>query len=70
MVLLAATCGWLCVFRTNMVVTWQRESYEKSTLAKGLGLKPFSSTFISWLGIVVCLSALVDICYMIAGNLP
>jgi hypothetical protein len=40
MVLVFVVCGWLCVFKTNMLVAMGRKNYEKSKFAK---LSPFSN---------------------------
>jgi hypothetical protein len=58
-----AVCGWFCVFRTNMLVTWGRKNYEKSKFVQAY---PFSNvvqkswypTYIRCAGIFIWLWAL------------
>ena len=40
MALFLAACGWLCVFKTGMLVKWGRDNYEKSKFVRAY---PFSS---------------------------
>jgi len=40
MVLVFAICGWLCVFKTNTLVTMGRKNFEKSKFVR---LSPFSN---------------------------
>jgi hypothetical protein len=63
MVLGFAVCGWLCVFRTNMLVTWGRKNYEKSKFVQAypfsnMVLKPWYPTYIRCAGVFIWLWAL------------
>src|SRR5208282_6365678 len=59
-------CGYLCVFRTDMVVGWGRKNYEKSKLVQAypfsnIVLKPWYPTYIRCAGIFIWLWALAVI---------
>jgi hypothetical protein len=61
-----AVCGWLCVFRTNMLVTWGRRPYEKSKFVRAypfsnIVMKPWYPTYIRCAGIFIWLWALAVI---------
>jgi hypothetical protein len=63
MVLMFAVCGWLCVFKTNMLVTWGRRNYEKSKFVRAypfsnMVMKPWYPTYIRTAGIFIWLWAL------------
>jgi len=63
MVLVFGVCGWLCVFRTNMLVTWGRKNYEKSKFIQAypfsnVVLKPWYPTYIRCAGIFIWLWAI------------
>ena len=59
-----AVCGWLCLFKTNMLVVWVRKNYEKSPKFiqaypfSNLVLKPWYPTYIRCAGIFIWLWAL------------
>jgi len=51
-----AVCGWLCVFRTSMLVEWGRRNYAKSRTLQAypfpnIVLKPWYPTYIRCAGI-------------------
>jgi hypothetical protein len=54
MILGFAVCGWLCVFRTDMLVTWGRKN-AKTKFAwspfSSIPMKPQYPTYIRWAGI-------------------
>jgi len=56
-------CGWLCVFKTSMVVRWGRESYSKSPRLfqrypfASIVLKPWYPIYIRCAGIFIWLWA-------------
>ena len=65
-------CGWLCVFRTEMLVAWGRKSYERRNNhprlvreiirihpMSNIVLKPWYPTYIRWMGIFIWLWALM-----------
>lgn len=66
--------GWLCVFRTETVVIWGREGYERRKMweknklfrtffrtdpISKIVLKPWYRTYIRWMGIFIWLWALM-----------
>ena len=64
-----AVCGWLGVFKTNMLVAMGRKNYEKSKLLRssplsGMVLKPWYPTYIRCAGIFFWLWALA-IAYLV-----
>jgi hypothetical protein len=57
-------CGWLCIFKTEMLVEWRRNNYSKSKLAQanpisGLVTKPWYPIFIQCCGVLIWLWALL-----------
>ena len=55
-----AVCGWLFVFKTDMLVRWGRTNYEKSKLVRaspnaGLVMKPWYPTLLRGAGIFIWL---------------
>jgi hypothetical protein len=51
-----AACGWLCVFRTGVVVGWGRKNYERSKFVQSypfsnVVLKPWYPIYIRCAGI-------------------
>jgi hypothetical protein len=63
MVLIFAVCGWLCVFKTNMLVTWGRGNYEKSKFVRAypfsnMVMKPWYPVYNRAAGIFIWLWAL------------
>jgi hypothetical protein len=61
-----AVCGWLCVFKTNMVVAWGRRNYAKSKFVRAypfssMVLRPWYPTYIRCAGVFVWLWALLII---------
>jgi hypothetical protein len=70
MVLGFAVCGWLGVFKTNMVVAMGRKNYEKSKFLRssplsGIVLKPWYPTYIRCVGIFIWLWALAIVYLMV-----
>jgi len=64
MILGFAVCGWLCVFRTDMLVTWGRKNAKtKFALSpfSGIPMKPQYPTYIRCAGIFLWLSAIAII---------
>jgi len=73
MVLVFAVCGWLCVFRTNTLVTRRRKNYEKSKFAQGypfsnMVMKPWYPTYIRAAGIFLWLWALAIVYLVVFRN--
>ena len=69
LVLGLAACGWLCVFKTDMLVRWARQNYQKSKFVQAypfsyLVLKPWYPAYIRFSGIFIWLWALV-IAYLV-----
>jgi hypothetical protein len=58
-----AVCGWLCVFRTSMLVEWGRRNYAKSRIVRAypfsnMVLKPWYPTYIRCAGVFIWLWAI------------
>ena len=64
-----AVCGWFCLFRTNLLVTWGRRN-AKTTFAwfptSNIPNKPGYPTYIRGAGIFLWLCAIVIICAVVA----
>ena len=61
-----AGCGYLCIFRTNMLVGWGRKNYEKSKFVQAypfsnMVLKSWYPTYIRCAGIFIWLWGLAII---------
>ena len=61
-----AVCGWLCVFKTNMLVERARKNYEKRKFVRAFAssdmvLKPWYPTFIRCAGVFIWLWAVAII---------
>ena len=68
-----AVCGWLCVFRTNMLVMWGRKNYAKSKFVQAypfssMVMKPGYPTYIRCMGIFIWLWALAMIYLVVFHN--
>jgi hypothetical protein len=71
MILGFAVCGWLCVFRTNMLATWGRKNAKTK-----FAWSPFSSiplkrgypTYIRCAGVFIWLWAIAIICAVVFLN--
>lgn len=66
--------AWLCIFRTDMLVKWQRKGYENSSFVRaysfsGMVLKPWYPTYIRIWGVVIILFT-VAIDYLVLTQPP
>ncbi len=58
MAVVVGACGWLCIFRTSMLVNWGRTNHAKSKLVQAypfssLVLKPWYPVYIRCAGIFI-----------------
>ena len=67
-------CGWLCLCRTNMLVTWARRNYAKSSKFvqaypfSNMVMKPWYPTYIRGAGIFIWLWALAIVYLVVFRN--
>jgi hypothetical protein len=63
--------GFLCIFKTKMVVEWGRRSYDKSGFLSpfaSLVAKPWYPTYIRCMGAFIWLWAMVIDCLVLFGG--
>jgi hypothetical protein len=66
--------AWLCIFRTDMLVRWQRKNYANCAFVRAypfseMVLKPWYPTYIRFWGVVIVLFT-VGIDYLILTQPP
>jgi hypothetical protein len=73
LVLFFAFCGWLCVFKTDMLVKWARDNYAKSRFFQrypfsNVVQKPWYPAYIRGAGIFIWLWALGFVIFVIFAS--
>jgi hypothetical protein len=71
LVLFFGFSGWLCLFKTDVLVTMGRKNYAKSKFIRGqtfsnIVFKPWYPTFIRGAGIFIWLWAIGFVCFVLA----